>query len=87
MDHPFLRDLPVQTEDHQSWNTEFSIPYQIRIIARKQTGLSLQQLGRHPPCRRVIRGLMCATVLGSQFGLFCYFKAGKTKLTFSFHLL
>lgn len=50
-----------------SWNTEFSNPYQIRIIARKQTGSSLQQLGRHPPHRRVILGLIRATVLGSPW--------------------
>lgn len=50
-----------------SWDTEFPIPYQIRILARKQAGFSLQQLGRHPPCRRLILGLIYYTVLGSHF--------------------
>lgn len=50
-----------------SWDTEFPIPYQIRILARKQAGFSLQQLGRHPPCRRLILELIDYTVLGSHF--------------------
>lgn len=68
MDHLFQR--PSCTDRGppvMSWDTEFPIPYQIRILARKQAGFSLQQLGRHPPCRRLILGLIYYTVLGSHF--------------------